>query len=71
MRLKDLVRNYNSRLSKTTTVGLRQRLATKGPNKSVKKRPREEEKDEEPTDEQVHNELMEEAENGLPDSELL
>eukprot|EP00956_Cyclotella_meneghiniana_P015438 scaffold23672_cov83-Cyclotella_meneghiniana.AAC.2 len=71
MRLKDLVRNYNSRLSKTTTVGLRQRLATKGPKKNVNKRPREEEKDEEPTDEQVHNELMEEAENGLADSELL
>ena len=72
LRAKDLARKYNARLSKTTTVGLRQRLATKGPTKKPNKRQRQSDEDvePEPTDEQTHDALMVETEIGISPTEF-
>jgi hypothetical protein len=71
LRLKDLCRKYNSRLSKTNTVGIRQSLAA---NRKVKKRDikrrkkeHEPEAEEEIPEEELHFELESIAERGLDD----
>ena len=70
LRLKDLCRKYNSRLSKTNTVGIRQSLAVNRKSKKieVKKRKREEvPDDEELTEEELHLAMESIAERGLDD----
>jgi hypothetical protein len=73
LRLKDLCRKYNSRLSKTKTVGIWQSLAVnrKGKKREVKRRKREtepeEEEEEELTEEELHLALENIAERGLDD----
>lgn len=70
LRIKDLCRKYNSRLHKTTTVGLRQSLASKrgtGRKKknTIKKHPRTKQPEEpELTNEEIHDALIEIAETG-------
>jgi hypothetical protein len=71
LRLKDLCRKYNSRLSKTNTVGIRQSLAANRKPTRVKQRKRDamDEGDEDidiPADE-LHLELEQIAERGLDD----
>jgi hypothetical protein len=69
LRLKDLCRKFNSRLHKTTTVGLRQLLASKrgkGKGRKAKKRTRSKQPEEpEPTEEELHDSLVEIAETGI------
>ena len=72
LRLKDLCRKYNSLLHKTTTVGLRQSLATRGGktkrkcNAKPKKRARKKQQEEPPeTEEEIHNALEEIAAAGI------
>jgi hypothetical protein len=69
LRLKDLCRKFNSRLHKTTTVGLRQSLASKrgkGKGRKAKKRTRSKQpKEPEPTEEELHDSLVEIAETGI------
>ena len=73
LRLRDLCRKYNSQLDKTTTVGLRQSLATLKPTAgSVKKRSRKKLKsttanDEHDSDEGIHNALVDIAESDVFD----
>jgi hypothetical protein len=74
LRLKDLCRKYNSRLHKTTTVGLRQSLACKrgsekkrGKGKATAKK-RKRRKQPEPvieSEEDLHSALVEIAEEGV------
>ena len=71
LRLKDLCRKYNSQLSKSTTVGLRQRLATKGPKGRVSKREKSAEKEDEQSAEELHESMMEVADNGASTAEML
>jgi hypothetical protein len=67
LRLKDLCRKFNSQLHKSTTVGLRQSLAgNRGNGDRVNRRQRGELAQEpEPTEEEVHDMLVEIAENGV------
>jgi hypothetical protein len=71
LRLKDLCRKYNSRLSKTNTVGIRQSLAAnrKVGKRDIKRREkeREPEAEEEIPEEELHFELESIAERGLDD----
>ena len=71
LRLKDLCGKYNSPLSKTNTVGIRQSLAAnrKRNMRTVKSRKREQQPDEEePTKEEIHLDLLNIAERGLDDN---
>jgi hypothetical protein len=67
LRIKDLCRKFNSRLHKTTTVGLRQSLASKrGKGRKAKKRKRNKTPEEpEPTENELHDSLIEIAETGI------
>jgi hypothetical protein len=70
LRLKDLCRKYNSRLSRTNTVGIRQSLAVnrKGNTREGKEHKRETElEEEELTEEELHLALENIAERGLDD----
>lgn len=74
LRLKDLCRKYNSRLSKTNTVGIRQSLAANRKSKKieVKAREREPEPDEEEsTEQELHLELESIADRGLDDESAM
>jgi hypothetical protein len=68
LRLKDLCRKYNSRLSKTNTVGIRQSLAANRKSKKIKVKTREREPEpdeEESTEQELHLELESIADRGL------
>ena len=69
LRLKDFCRKYNSQLSKTNTVGIRQSLAVNSKrNNNIKTRKRSPlPKDEVLDEEQLHLELQTIAERGLDD----
>ncbi len=69
LRVKDLCRKYNAQLSKTTTVGLRQTLATKKSNKKSKQIAKRKRSTTSAvvtiTPEDVHNQLADIADDGI------
>jgi hypothetical protein len=76
MRVKDLSRKLNSQLHKSTTAALRPSLATKGDNSKrkrakskskVTRRPKDSTNQEEQSDMQIHNDLVDIASAGIVD----
>lgn len=77
LRVKDLSRKLNAQLHKSTTAALRPSLATKGTKKSkrskakskskVKKKPKAKVKEAEISEEELHNELLDIANNSADD----